>query len=230
MSAFGPGFSADSSPQAFNSNDSITLNVTATWTLTVGVTSGGAGVPGAQIVLMRQDGLPLPGFGTQRSVGTPSNLQGYAAFGGLSRELAYKIVVNHAGHATTELTALTASSSSELFLNADLVPARMLHGTVVDQMNQPVPGVTVRVQRVDNFPAPALFTMADSQGAFTFDSVAAGFVSLVTFKSGYDNTRVVVEVPDGGEVAPVQLVIEPLVTAPAVGGVAGGLLGSFGNK
>ena len=33
---FRPGFSADSSPQAFNSNDSITLNVIH-WTLTVGV-------------------------------------------------------------------------------------------------------------------------------------------------------------------------------------------------
>ena len=98
-------------------------------------------------------------------------------------------------------------------------------------MNQPVAGVTVRVQRVDNIPAPALFTMADAEGRFTFDSVAAGFVSLVTFKSGYDNTRVVVEVPAGGEPAPVQLVIERLVTAPAVGGgLAGGLGGSFGNK
>ena len=142
----------------------------------------------------------------------------------------YKIVVDHAGHATMELRSLTSSSSSDLFLNADLLPARTLQGTVVDQMNQPVAGVTVRVQRVDNLPAPALFTMADSQGNFTFDSVAAGFVSLVTFKSGYDNTRVVVEVPAAGEPAPVQLVIEPLVTAPAVGGLAGGLGGGFGNK
>ena len=107
-------------------------------------------------------------------------------------------MVDHAGHATMELRSLTSSSSSDLFLNADLLPARTLQGTVVDQMNQPVAGVTVRVQRVDNLPAPALFTMADSQGNFIFDSVAAGFVSLVTFKSGYDNTRVVVEVPDAG--------------------------------
>ena len=40
VSVFGPGFSADSSPQTFNSNDSITLTVNPTWTLTVGVRSG----------------------------------------------------------------------------------------------------------------------------------------------------------------------------------------------
>ena len=37
-----------------------------------------------------------------------TNAQGYAAFGGLSRELAYRIVVNHAGHATMELPSLAA--------------------------------------------------------------------------------------------------------------------------
>ena len=36
VSAFGPGFRAGSSPQTFGSNDSITLTVTPTWTLTVG--------------------------------------------------------------------------------------------------------------------------------------------------------------------------------------------------
>jgi hypothetical protein len=232
VNAWGPGFSADTLPQSFHSSASVTLTVTPTWALTVGVRSAGIGLGGANVLLMRQDGLPLPGLGTSTFVLAVSNAQGYVSFGSLSRELAYRIVVDRPGYATMEVGSLTAGTAAEQWMNVDLLPGRTLTGKVVDGSGQPVPGVTVRAQRVDGIPAPPLFTMAGADGSFTFDSLAAGFVSLVTFKSGYDNTRVVVEIPAGGETAPVDLVIEPLVTgSPAVGGgLAGGLGGSLGGK
>jgi hypothetical protein len=69
----------------------------------------------------------------------------------------------------------------------------------------------VRAQRADGFPAPSLFSTADASGNFAFGSVIApGQISLVTFKSGYDNSRDVVAVPAGGDTS-VMLKIQSLL-------------------
>jgi hypothetical protein len=190
--ASGPGYRADSfGPGA----GFVSLHVATTWTLGVRLAASGS-TRGAKVLLKRQDGLPFAG--NQPTIVAYANSSGVAAFGGLSRDVAYRVVVAHAGHAVAEFGPLTAAWNADQPLVVDLVPGATVRGTVLDASGEPVGGVTVRVQRADSFPAPPMFAIADALGNFVFDSaIAPGTVSLVTFKPGYDNSREIVDVAHG---------------------------------
>lgn len=228
VSAFGQGYASNLPAQAFGSNDPITVTVTPTWGLAVKVKADGLPVAGAHVWLSRQDGLPMNEGGT--TLDASSNGQGLLAFGGLSRDLAYRVIVDHAGHATMSYSGLVASVAEDQTLLVDLQPARILSGSILDAEGNAVPFATIRAQRVDGFPAPAIFVMADEHGAFTFDSLATGTVSLVTFKAGFDNAHLVVEIPADSEAAPVELVLTPLQNFMTPGAAQSGGAGSLVPK
>lgn len=210
VSAWGQGYYSNLPAQTFSGNQSITVTVTPTWGLAIKVKADGIPVAGANVFLSRQDGLPMAEG--PNSLQAWSNAQGMIAFGGLSRDLAYRVVIDHEGHATMAYTGLVASIAEDQTILVSLQPARTLYGYVVDSLGNPVAGATIRAQRApgDPFPAPALFVMADGNGAFTFDSLAEGTVSLVTFKAGFDNAHLIVEIPVDSEAPTVELVLEPI--------------------
>jgi hypothetical protein len=206
ISVSGPGFRLDSF--AGPSSPPLTLTVVPTWTLGMQMRNEAGAPVSAKALLKRQDGLPFAG--NQTSVVAWANQQGLVAFGGLSQSLAYRVVIIQPGFATMDIGPLTAAFNEDQILPVTLPTARTLSGVVVDSGGNPVGGVTVRAQRVDSFPAPPLFAMADASGSFSFDSLAPGEISLVTFKAGYDNTRVVLQVPENGGDQLVTLEIELL--------------------
>jgi hypothetical protein len=202
--ASGPGYRADSlaGDQGF-----VSMHVSTTWDLAIALSSAGASVAGALASLRRQDGLPFAG--NQTSIGASFNRNGVVVFSGLSRDVAYRVVVAHPGSATVDLGPLTAGWNEGRQLVVGLVAGSTVSGTVLNASGEPLGGVVVRAQRADAFPAPPLFVTADGLGRFSFDAmVAPGSVSLVTFKPGYDNTRDVVAVPQGG--VSVTLAVRPL--------------------
>jgi hypothetical protein len=112
--------------------------------------------------------------------------------------------------ATMELGPIVSAGGGDQMIPVGLMPARALFGHVVDTAGQPIPFATVRAQRVDGFPAPALFVQADASGGFMFDCLAPGTISLVTFRAGYDNTREIVDIPADGPPPVVDLTMPAL--------------------
>jgi hypothetical protein len=215
VTAWGFGYRYDTQPLSFGVDTNIQLPVNPTWTLGVVVRdSAGAPAAGAHVALTRQDGLPISEG--QQTVTAQSNGQGLVAFGGLSPNLSYKVRLSKTGLATLELGSITSAWNSTIPLIVNLPVARQIYGRVLDEDGNGVGSVTVRALRTDAVPAPALFVMSDASGNFAFDHLAPGEVSLVTFKSGYDNSRLVLAVPEAGSDEIVTMTIPLLNIIPII--------------
>jgi hypothetical protein len=208
VSISGFGFRMDRPALVGSLGGAATYTVVTTWSLGLQLSNQSGLVAGANVILRRQDGLALrPGVS---SVSAVSNGQGFVAFNeSLSRDLAYRVVIQHPGSATMELGPITSQGGVQV-LAVSLIPARSLSGHVVDSFGAPVAFATVRAHRLDGYPAPSLFVQADANGAFAFDCLAPGTISLVTFRAGYDNTRKSVEIPAEGPAPVVDLVMPAL--------------------
>ncbi len=173
---------------ALSSNGELSyLALLATWRFGISALADGREIPGARAILVRADGLPSGPTG--RGIEFTCDQRGYVDIDGLIDGVAYRLIVMADGRAIGEWRAIDRASAGSMSITCSLPPASSIAGIALASDGTPVIGAVVRVTRADSASGPAMFTVTDADGRYSFTGIAQGTVNILPFFPGFDGRR-----------------------------------------